>query len=88
MIQVGVLYVSQQKQLPLAGWDTEFINAPINSILITVFLSGFGGLGVACWPLVPKFAGSNPAEAVRFLGRKNPQHAVLRRGSKAVGPMS
>ena len=24
---------------------------------------GFGGLGVACRPLVPKFAGSNPAEA-------------------------
>ena len=49
---------------------------------------GFGGLGVACWPLVPKFAGSNPTEAVGFLGRKNPQHAFLRRGSKAVGPMS
>ena len=32
--------------------------------------SGFGRLGVACWPLVPKFAGSNPAEAVGFLGRK------------------
>jgi len=31
---------------------------------------GFGGLAVACWPLVPKFAGSNPAEAVGFLGRK------------------
>jgi len=47
------------------------------------------GLGVACWPLVPKFAGSNPAEAGRFLrGEKNPQHAFLRRGSKAVGPMS
>ena len=28
--------------------------------------SGFGGLEVACWPLVPKFAGSNPAEAVGF----------------------
>ena len=39
-------------------------------------------------PLVPKFAGSNPVEAVGFLGRKNPQHAFLRRGSKAVGPMS
>jgi hypothetical protein len=50
--------------------------------------SGYGGLGVECWPLVPKFAGSNPAEAVGFLGRKNPQHAVLSRGSKAVGPMS
>ena len=32
--------------------------------------SGFGGLGVAFWPLVPKFAGSNPAEAVGFLGAK------------------
>jgi hypothetical protein len=35
-------------------------------------LSGFGGLEVVCWPLVPKFAGSNPAEAVGFFGRKNP----------------
>jgi len=50
--------------------------------------SGFGGLEVACWPLVPKFAGSTPAEAVGFLGRKNPQHAFHRRGSKAVGTMS
>jgi len=32
--------------------------------------SGFGGLEVACWPLIPKFAGSNPAEAFGFLGRK------------------
>ena len=31
-------------------------------------LYGFSGLGVACWPLVPKFAGSNPAEAFGFLG--------------------
>jgi len=52
------------------------------------FVLIFGGLEVACWPLVPKFAGSNPAEAVGFLGRKNPQHAFLRRGSKAVCPMS
>ena len=28
----------------------------------------FGGLEVACWPLVPKFAGSKPAESVGFLG--------------------
>jgi len=51
-------------------------------------LSGFGGLEVACWPLVPKIAGSKPAEAVGFLGRKNPQDAYLRRGSKTVRPMS
>ena len=38
--------------------------------------SGFGGLEVACWPLVPKFPGSNPAEAFGFLrvNKKNPQH--------------
>jgi hypothetical protein len=50
--------------------------------------SGVGGLEVACWPLVPKFASSHPTEAVGFLERKNPQHAFLRRGTKAVGPMS
>ena len=37
--------------------------------------SGFGGLEVACWPLVHKYAGSNPAEAVGFLRvNKNLQH--------------
>jgi hypothetical protein len=51
-------------------------------------MSGFGGLELACWPLVPEFAGSNPAKAVGFFGRKNPQHAFLRRGSKPVCPMS
>jgi len=56
-------------------------------LVVSRGLSGSGGLEVACWPLVPKFAGSHPAEAVGFLGRKNPQHAFLLRGSKAVGPM-
>jgi hypothetical protein len=32
--------------------------------------NGFGGLEVECWPLVPKFAGSDPAEAVGFLRAK------------------
>ena len=37
--------------------------------------TGFGGLEVTCWPLVPKSAGSNPAEAVGFLRvNKNPQY--------------
>ena len=57
-------------------------------IVLYILNIGFCGLGVACWTLVPKFAGSNQAEAVGFLGRKNPQHTFLRRGSKAVGPMS
>jgi hypothetical protein len=32
---------------------------------------------LACWPLVPKIEGSIPAEAIRFSGRKNPQHASV-----------
>jgi hypothetical protein len=41
-----------------------------------------GWLGTILWPLVPEFAGSNPAEAVGiFCAQKNPQHAFLRRGS-------
>ena len=33
-------------------------------------ISGFDGLEVAYWPLVPKFAGSNPTEAVGFFRAK------------------
>jgi hypothetical protein len=32
--------------------------------------SGFGGLEDACWPLVSKFAGSNPAETVGIFRAK------------------
>ena len=39
-------------------------------ILYDQTYSGFGGLEVACWPLVPKFAGSIPAEAVGFFRAK------------------
>jgi len=43
----------------------------IYNILATNVLGGFGGPGVACCLQVPKFAGSNPAEAVRiFQGEK------------------
>ena len=48
------------------GSEYFFLNYSI-SIYIYIYICGFGGLGVACWPLVPKFAGSNPAEAVGFL---------------------
>ena len=49
----------------------EYIHIYIN-IYIFFSLGGFGGAEVACWPLIPKFAipkfvGSNPAEAVGFL---------------------
>jgi len=33
------------------------------ALTLTLTLSGFVGLEVACWTLVHKFAGSHPAEA-------------------------
>ena len=41
-----------------------------NVFVALLWFHGFGGLEVACWPLVPKVAGSNPAEAVGFLRAK------------------
>ena len=41
-----------------------------NLLFYLLLIISFGGLEVACWPLVPKFAGSNPAEAVLFLRAK------------------
>ena len=41
-----------------------------NSEIHTSSNSGFGGLEVACWPLVPKFAGSHPAEDFGFFRAK------------------
>ena len=49
-----------------------------------VLLSGFGGLEVACWPLVPKFAVSNRI----FQGEKTALLSFLRKDSKAVFSMS
>jgi hypothetical protein len=41
-----------------------------DGLFYAIALSGFGGLEDACWPLVPTFAGSNPAEAVGFFRAK------------------
>ena len=52
-----------------------FIFVTLETKISLEIRNGFGGLEVACWPLVPKFASSNPAEAVGFLRvNKNPQH--------------
>jgi hypothetical protein len=38
---------------------------------VLYMFSGFGGLEYACCPLLPKFAVSNPAEAVGFFRAKD-----------------
>ena len=47
------------------------VSIPFKATSFRKFLqSGVGGLEVACWLLVPKFAGSNPTEAVGFFRAK------------------
>ena len=64
------------KVLPTRQRARCFTGSVISYVLVhNLQFSSFGGLEVACWPLVPKFAGSNPAAAVGFLRvNKNPQH--------------
>jgi hypothetical protein len=51
--------------------------------------SDFGGLVVSMLPSGTQDRGFEPGRSRRiFRAKKNPQHAFLRRGSKAVCPMS
>jgi hypothetical protein len=50
--------------------SSQYKSVAVYMLYAVCIQSGFGGLKVACWPFVPKFAGSNPAEAVGFFGRK------------------
>ena len=67
-------------------WDSDSENLDIHESDLAricqskLFVSGFGGLEVACWPLVPKFAGSNPAEAVGFFRAKKSSARLLSEG--------
>jgi hypothetical protein len=59
--------------------------------MLTVWrkVSDFGGLAVSMLPSGTQHRGFKPTRSRQmYSGRKNPQHAFLRRGSKAVCPMS
>jgi hypothetical protein len=71
----------------VAGYEKILSSLNISHPLIFKMHSiGFGGLEVACWPLVPKLMGLNQTEA-DFSWQKNPQHAFLQGGSNAISPM-
>ena len=64
--------VSALKQAPFAKveWYCPSSVWPQQYMEVSVQFRGFGGLEVVCWPLVHKFACSNPAEAVEFFRAK------------------
>ena len=56
-------------------------------LAVSFHQSGFSDLEVACWPLVPKFAGSNPADAVGiFRAKKIPSTPSFGREVKPFVP--
>jgi hypothetical protein len=59
-----------------------------SEVILTTVISSLSASVVNMLAFGTQVCSSNPAEAVGFFGRKNPQHAFLRRGSKAVCPMS
>ena len=72
-----------------AFYSDDISNFFVICLLFYLTLDGFGGLVVSMLASGTQvFAGSNPVEAVGFIGCKNPQHASLRRGSKRICPMS
>jgi hypothetical protein len=52
--QIQLNYLLKVKFSPVISVETQLLS------ILTPTLSGFGGLELECWPLVPKFAGSQP----------------------------
>jgi hypothetical protein len=67
-------------EIRLFGHSTDDVHG---GRILRIPISGCGGLGVSMLA-----SGSNPVKVVGFFRLKNPKHAFLWRGSKAVGPMS
>jgi hypothetical protein len=55
---------------------------------LSIIKTSVGLKRLMCFPLDPRFVGSNCAEAMDFKGDINPQNTFLRGRSKAGGPMS
>ena len=70
--------------------NKRHIKCSVWKVAVSLYHGGFSGLEVGCWPLVPKFVGSHPAEAIEFLEqkKKTPQHIFHRRGTKTIDHMS
>jgi hypothetical protein len=74
-----------QMTIDRSGLLTVILEVPF----ATYIHSGFGGLVVSMLASGTQDRGFKPGQSRRiFSGVKNPKHAFLRKGSKAVGPVS
>jgi hypothetical protein len=67
-------------------WDKQTLQVKVKAIPLQA--SGFGGLVVSMLDSGTQDRGFSPGRSRRIFGRKKPQHAFLRKESKAVCPMS
>jgi hypothetical protein len=58
-----ILPISKSECLPL-NCEYHHLSALVDTVLLSIQASSFGGLEVACWPLVPKFAGSDAGKKI------------------------
>ena len=58
--------VSLHKCPPSSFWTWCVCVCVCVCVYVCMYVSGFGGIGVACWPLVPKFAGFKPGRKRRI----------------------
>jgi hypothetical protein len=73
----------------LARWRKYFSGLFNVHVVSNVSQSGFGGLVVSMLASGKQDRVFKPGRSRRiFSGVKNPKHAFLRKGSKAVGPVS
>jgi hypothetical protein len=62
------------------GICSLYLTAPVRVLNVTASMDnpdGFGVLWLACWPLVPEFAGSIPTVAVGFFSDVKKSSACL-----------
>ena len=68
LVQASFIEFTRSEYLDYNLYSTGLFEMIVG--VLTTCHSGFGGLEVACWPLVPKFADSNPAKAFGFFRAK------------------
>jgi hypothetical protein len=77
-----------QRKIPSGIESVTFL--VVEQCLYQLFhhVSGFCGLAVSMLASGTQDRGLKPGRSFQIFEQKNPQHAFLRRGSKAVCPMS
>jgi hypothetical protein len=86
---VRCIFLKNEKHATFRTWQKFEIKRFLYDVSPPVFRSGFDGVVVSMLASGTQDRRFKPGQSHRiFSGVKNPKHAFLRKGSKAVGPVS